>query len=152
MMNNNQKEVIDHMVECDREAYVATKPLYRSPYSPEFLEFKRPTNEFLESMSKDDLLDYVNDIYDRLSYTDIKANQAIRDIKMYRNELRVYKKALELYVHWADECDFGYDQIPDEYEKYKDVIEKSNMGYCEGLMYIAKEEAREIIFRRKREV
>lgn len=152
MMNNNQREALDHMVECDREAYVATKPLYRSPYSPEFLEFKRPTNEFLESMSKDDLLDYVNDIYDRLSYTDIKANQAIRDIKMYRNELRVYKKALELFVNWAEECDFGYDQIPDEYEKYKDVIEKSNMGYCEGLMYIAKEEAREIIFRRKREV
>ena len=42
---------------------------------------------------------------------------------------------------WAEECDFGYDQMPDEYEKYKNAIE--NMGYCEGLIYIAINEAEE---------
>ena len=48
------------------------------------------------------------------------------------------EKALRLLVEWAIECDFGYDNIPEEYEKYKDEIE--NMGYTEGLIYIAKME------------
>lgn len=125
---------------------------YKSPYSPEFSEFKHLSYDTLKDMSKEDLLEYINEIHSRWMSADIGKNQAVRDVKMYRNELKVYMKALALFVNWAEECDFGYDQIPDEYEKYKDVIERNNTGYCEGLIYIAKEEAREAVFRRKDKV
>lgn len=45
-------------------------------------------------------------------------------------------KALRLLVEWAEECDFGYDSFPDEYERYKDEIE--DMGYIDGMIHIAK--------------
>ena len=48
-------------------------------------------------------------------------------------------KALNLLAEWAIECGFGYDNIPEEYEKYKDDI--AEMGYTEGLMYIVKMES-----------
>lgn len=44
--------------------------------------------------------------------------------------------ALHLLVEWAEECDFGYDNFPEEYEKYKDEIE--GMKYIEGMIHIAK--------------
>ncbi len=50
-------------------------------------------------------------------------------------------KALNLLAEWAVECGFGYDNIPEQYEKYKDNI--ADMGYAEGLEYIAKMESEE---------
>lgn len=55
-------------------------------------------------------------------------------------ELRL--KALELLLDWAIECDFGFDNIPEEYEKYKDDIK--DMGYKEGLIYIAEREVNQL--------
>lgn len=49
------------------------------------------------------------------------------------------EKALLLLLNWAVECGFDYDNFPEEYEKYKDDIE--NMGYIEGMIYIAEREA-----------
>lgn len=46
--------------------------------------------------------------------------------------------ALNLLIDWAIQCDFGYDNFPEEYEKYKDEIE--NLGYKEGMIYIARKE------------
>lgn len=51
------------------------------------------------------------------------------------------KHSLELAVEWFVECGFGYDNIPDLYEKYKDEIKKRDMGYNEGLIYIITQEA-----------
>lgn len=51
------------------------------------------------------------------------------------------EKALRLLLDWAVECGFGYDNIPDEYEKYKDEIEE--MNYTEGLIHIAEREVEE---------
>lgn len=48
------------------------------------------------------------------------------------------RKAVELLVSWMVEAGFGYDNIPDLYNKYKKDIEK--MGYNEGLIYIALKE------------
>lgn len=48
-------------------------------------------------------------------------------------------KALNLLAEWAIECGFGYDNIPEEYEKYKDDI--AEIGYAEGLVYIVKMES-----------
>lgn len=44
-------------------------------------------------------------------------------------------KALMLLLNWAEECDFGYDNFPDEYDRYKKDIE--DMDYIEGMIYIA---------------
>lgn len=48
------------------------------------------------------------------------------------------EKALLLLLDWAVECGFGYDNIPEEYATYEKYIE--NMGYMEGLIYIAERE------------
>ena len=54
------------------------------------------------------------------------------------NQILNENKALRLLLDWAIECDsFGYDNIPEEYEKYKDEIK--GMSYKEGLIYIAKQ-------------
>ena len=45
-------------------------------------------------------------------------------------------KALRLLVEWAEECDFGFDQFPDEYERYKDEIK--DMKYIDGMVHVAK--------------
>lgn len=45
-------------------------------------------------------------------------------------------KALHLLVEWAEECDFGFDQFPNEYEQYKDEIK--DMKYIDGMIHIAK--------------
>ena len=44
-------------------------------------------------------------------------------------------KSLYLLVEWAEECDFGYDQFPDEYEKYRNEIQ--DMNYIDGLIHVA---------------
>ena len=48
------------------------------------------------------------------------------------------EKALLLLLEWAEECGFGYDNFPEEYERYKEEIE--GMGYIEGMIYIAERE------------
>lgn len=60
----------------------------------------------------------------------------------YKDGIGTYKqmlnenKALQLLLDWVLECDsFGYDNIPEEYERYKDEIE--GMTYKAGLIYIA---------------
>lgn len=45
-------------------------------------------------------------------------------------------KALRLLVEWAEECDFGFDQFLEEYERYKDEI--TDMKYIEGMIHVAK--------------
>ena len=46
--------------------------------------------------------------------------------------------ALNLLIDWAIQCDFGYYNFPEEYEKYADEIE--DLGYKEGMIYIARKE------------
>lgn len=45
-------------------------------------------------------------------------------------------KALRLLLKWATECDFGYDQFQDEYERYKDEIQ--DMSYIDGMVHVVK--------------
>ena len=45
------------------------------------------------------------------------------------------EQALYLLLTWAEECGFGYDNFPDEYERYKDDIK--DKSYLEGMIYIA---------------
>lgn len=53
----------------------------------------------------------------------------------------IYEKALDLFIKWAVECGFGYDNIPELYEKYEEKIK--DMSYEEGLKYIALKEVEE---------
>ena len=45
-------------------------------------------------------------------------------------------KALRLLVEWATDCDFSFDQFPDEYEQYKDEVK--DMEYIDGMIHVAK--------------
>ncbi len=60
------------------------------------------------------------------------AKDALELLKEQEKEI----KALRLLVEWAEECDFGFDQFPIEYERYKDEIK--GMKYTDGMIYIAK--------------
>ena len=56
-------------------------------------------------------------------------------------EKETYEKALDLFIEWVVECDFGYNNIPELYEKYKEEIK--DISYSEGLKYIALKEVEE---------
>lgn len=69
-----------------------------------------------------------------------KENKLKEENEQLKQGLKLYKKALELFVNWADECDFGYDNLGDLYSEYKDEIE--SLKYQEGLIHIAVSEAK----------
>lgn len=54
-----------------------------------------------------------------------------------RKEAKDDNAALHLLVDWAIQCNFGYDNFPEEYEEYKDELESQQLGYKEGMIYIA---------------
>jgi len=64
------------------------------------------------------------------------------ELEMFREVLALLKeqkkeiKALRLLVEWATDCDFGFDQFYDEYERYKDEIK--SMKYIDGMIHVAK--------------
>ena len=60
------------------------------------------------------------------------------------DEADMLDKAFDLYIDWSTQCHFGYDNIPDEFEKYEKEINEKELGYNEGLKYIAIEEARKL--------
>jgi len=62
--------------------------------------------------------------------------EVIEKLENEINELKTENEALKLLIEWAEECDFGYDNFPEEYERYKNEIE--GMGYIEGMIHIAK--------------
>ena len=60
----------------------------------------------------------------------------LEQVKVLLKEQEKEIKALYLLVEWAEECDFGFDQFPDEYERYKDEIK--DMKYIDGMIHVAK--------------
>jgi len=58
-----------------------------------------------------------------------------KKLKELLKEQQKQIKALRLLVEWAEECDFGFDQFPDEYERYKDEI--TDMKYIDGMIHVA---------------
>ena len=80
--------------------------------------------------------------YSHGSTDDVLCSEALaRDALKLIETLIEENKGMRLLIEWAEECDFGYDNIPEEYEKYKGIVE--NMGYIEGLIYIGIQEAKE---------
>ncbi len=83
--------------------------------------------------------------------TNEEAIQAIKEHCYFANLVPIGKEALDmaikaleenaalnLLIDWAIQCDFGYDNFPEEYKKYADEID--NLGYKEGMIYIARKE------------
>jgi len=58
-------------------------------------------------------------------------------------EIEVLKKALELYVNWADECDISWDNFPDMEEKWYKKVEEKGLSWIDGLIFMVTEEAKE---------
>ena len=75
---------------------------------------------------------YNNDDSDTYDCTQALSEDALAMLEEQNKEI----KALRLLVEWAEECDFGFDQFYDEYERYKDEIE--DMGYIDGMVHVAK--------------
>lgn len=65
-----------------------------------------------------------------------EVSAVIKQLENEIDELKTENEALKLLIEWAEECDFGYDNFHEEYERYKDEIE--GMGYTEGMIHIAK--------------
>lgn len=55
--------------------------------------------------------------------------------------LEVLVEAFKKYVGWTTDCDFGYDNIPNEYRTYKNDERFKTLSYDSGLIYIAIQEA-----------
>lgn len=70
--------------------------------------------------------------YQSNNCTDELKNDILALLKEQEKEI----KSLRLLVEWAEECDFGFDQFPDEYERYKDEIK--DMKYIDGMVHVAK--------------
>ena len=104
-------------------------------------------NEICNNLVKPHLnrLQELIDKYERLEKSDESKEQYTieqhQEIHELRDKVRQLEKALDLYIDWTTDCDFGYDNIPELYEKYKDEIE--NMGYTKGIKYILKKEVKE---------
>lgn len=101
-------------------------------HTPNFTHFKSHSDSTLNKLTKKELISYIKMLYHNWSGCDIK----LSNVMNIANKL---DKALELYIKWTEECDFGYDNIPDEWERYEKEIE--DLDYREGLKYIALKEA-----------
>lgn len=91
-------------------------------------------------MTREEAISVLNDYdinFERNTAEDVAEAHKMA-IKALEQESKL-NKALNLLAEWAIECGFGYDNIPEEYEKYKDDI--AEMGYREGLVYIVKKES-----------
>ena len=64
-------------------------------------------------------------------------------VEELEKENAILKKALNLYVDWADECGVAWDNFPDMEEKWYKVVEEKGLGWIEGLIFMVTEEAKE---------
>ena len=70
-------------------------------------------------------------------------NKLKEQIIELEKENAILKKALNLYVNWADECGVAWDNFPDMTEKWYKTVEEKGLGWIEGLIFMVTEEAKE---------
>jgi hypothetical protein len=102
-------------------------------------------------LTKEDILSFPITSFGR-SIGKQLASQVVHELLGYKQleeqlgcPLDVVVKAFQKYIDWTTDCDFGYDNIPDEFEKYQNDKKFMNLKYNEGLMYIAIQETLEDI-------
>lgn len=76
-----------------------------------------------------------------LEMMEMVSSHKTKQMEMYEIAVEALSKieGFQLLLDWAIECGFGYDNISNEYEIYKNEIK--DMDYTEGLIYIATKEA-----------
>ena len=72
-----------------------------------------------------------------------ESNKLKEQITELEKENAILKKALNLYVDWADECGVAWDNFPDMTEKWYKVVEEKGLGWIDGLVFMVTEEAKE---------
>lgn len=75
-----------------------------------------------------------------VSEEECKLQERIEELE---KENAILKKALYLYVNWADECGVAWDNFPDMEEKWYKIVEEKGLGWIEGLIFMVIEEAKE---------
>lgn len=149
--DKNIKDCLDY-IECKAKSMDKKLREYKSIFEEEhpldgnsanFLYFKFYSNSTLKRMTKDWLIEYINVLTVNWKNADNTYERVSRLAKQLYEKSNLYKTALEIYADWAEECGFIYDQIPDEYEKYEEIIENKGLGYCESFVYAAIQEAKE---------
>lgn len=82
---------------------------------------------------------------DRLQISELNTLTEEQDkhIIELEKENAILKKALNLYVDWADECGIAWDNFPDMKEKWWKIVEEKGLGWIEGLTFMVMEEAKE---------
>ena len=78
---------------------------------------------------------YIEHLSDSCCLEDCQENLKADALELLKEQEKEIK-ALRLLVEWATDCDFGFDQFPEEYERYKDEI--TDMKYIEGMIHVAK--------------
>lgn len=73
----------------------------------------------------------------------LESDKLKKQITELEKENAILKKALTLYVDWADECGVAWDNFPDMTEKWYKVVEEKGLGWIEGLIFMVTEEAKE---------
>ncbi len=66
-----------------------------------------------------------------------------KNLSELEKENAILKKALHLYVDWADECGIAWDNFPDMKEKWYSTVEEKGLGWIDGLIFMITEEAKE---------
>ena len=69
-----------------------------------------------------------------------------------KEENAILRKALRMYVNWADECGVAWDNFPDEKEKWYTVVEEKGLSWIDGLMFMVIQEAKEQLSKEERNV
>lgn len=66
-----------------------------------------------------------------------------KDVAELEKENAILRKALNLYVDWADECGIAWNNFPDMTEKWYKIVEEKGLGWIDGLIFMVTEEAKE---------
>lgn len=101
----------------------------------------------MSRLTKEEILKFPQTTYGRALGKTI-ASKVMNELLQYKDleeqlgcPLEVFVKAFKKYVGWTTDCDFGYDNIPNEYRTYKDDERFKTLSYDSGLIYIAIQEA-----------
>ena len=101
----------------------------------------------MSRLTKEEILKFPQTTYGRALGKTI-ASKVMNELLQYKDleeqlgcPLEVFVKAFKKYVGWTTDCDFGYDNIPNEYETYRNDEKFKTLSYDSGLIYIAIQEA-----------
>ena len=104
-------------------------------------ELKKATGQdLIEQRNHCGVDGYYGDYLDSVNAEMLKRFNRLAELE---KENAILRKALNLYVDWADECGIAWDNFPDMTEKWYKVVEEKGLGWIDGLIFMVTEEAKE---------